>query len=498
MDSLTQKLKDLPAQAGVYYHLNAKRQIIYVGKAASLKHRVRHYFQKNQITDHNLKMRQLISQIADVKWTVTNDALQALFLESEMIKRYQPKYNVLERNVSSSSWLYVCANLKAPNPYLVLSRDLTQTEGLTICGPYLDGRALKRALKYLRKSFPFSSHKTLPRQACLDYHLGLCPGPETADFELKAALADLRKLLALLQGRQSQTVQQLARQMQQAADAYEYETAAKIRNQLEVLRSLRASLIFTDFDHLKSLSQEQALADLQALFQLKQPSLRIEAYDISHISGQYTTASMIVALSGVLRPELGRRFKAALSGNNDFAQIEAVMRRRFKSAGLKKSRPDLILIDGGKGQVSAVLKVLHEFNLAIPVLGLAKKQEQLIFKTSLLKLDSAKVAQLGGRVTQIANFTTLSLPLNTPLIKFMQRLRDAAHRRALVYHNYLQAKDQTASSLLSLPGIGKITYRKLMKHFGTVARLKQAPPSELRKVVSKSQAETIKRYFQRA
>ena len=184
MSKLQSKLANLPAQAGVYYHLDEKGQIIYVGKAANLKARVRQYFQSGAWERGDIRARNLRDKIADVQWTVTDNALQALFLESEMIKRYQPRYNFLERNVLGESWIYVLIFFKMPNPSLRLVRDLDASEQeVEILGPYLDGRALKKALRYLRRSFPYSTHKTLPRQACLDYHLGLCPGRRQSIFK---------------------------------------------------------------------------------------------------------------------------------------------------------------------------------------------------------------------------------------------------------------------------------------------------------------------------
>ena len=494
MTDLEKKLGNLPAGPGVYYHLDKQKRIIYVGKAANLKLRVRHYFQSS-IAQADSRILKLKAQIADVQWTLTENALQALFLESEMIKRYQPKYNVLERNVLNDGWSYICCNLKPPNPNLLLTRDLDGTGSPTILGPYLDARALKRVLKYLRRIFPFSTHKTLPSKACLDYHLGLCPGPETTDFNLVTAQADLRRLMACLSGRQTQLLKKLKSAMASHARKYEYEQAAKIRNQIAALESFKQSLVFTDPDKKMNLDQDRALADLRELFSLDALPERIEAYDISHISGRYTTASMVVAQSGILRPALSRRFKSGSSGNDDFRQIREVLRRRFSFSQLKNIHPDLILIDGGRGQVGSVLRVLDELDLRIPTIGLAKKEERVIFKTSVLGLSLPCLLRLQGQIEKGPNFTILKLDLNTPLMKFLQRLRDASHRAALKYHNYLQIRAQTESDLLNLPTIGEKTYRKLIRRFGSLDALKRAGRAELAGLLNRRQLQVLTDYL---
>ena len=495
MEVLERKLADLPTLPGVYYHLDGRQRIIYVGKAANLKARVRQYFQPGAAIRADVRARNLRASIRDIQWTVTENALQALFLESEMIKRYQPKYNFLERNVLGESWVYVLIILKGPNPGLRLIRELSGGEEGEILGPYLDGRALRKALRYLRRSFPYSTHKLVPRSACLDYHIGLCPGPETADFDPAAARTDLRRLATCLKGRQSQLLARLKRQMVRLAKERAYEEAAKTRDQIQALENFRASLVFKDLDRLPALGQDRALNDLRQLFNLKAFLQRIEAYDISHTGGSHVTASMVVALGGLLRPAEGRRFKAERSANDDFGQIRAVMRRRFGSRSLRE-HPDLILIDGGRGQVGSVLAVLDELGLSIPVLGLAKKKEEIIFVPDRLVLDGAKLDRLGGSLKEGKNFASLSLGLNTDVVKFLQRLRDASHRSALGYHNYLRSKASTSSPLLGLPGIGPRTYKKLLGRFGSLAGVRRAGPDELAAVLNRAQLLNLNRYLE--
>ena len=491
-DKLSQKLESLPNLPGVYYHLDSQGEIIYVGKAANLKSRVRQYFHKST-PKLSLKDYQLRAQIADVNWRLTDNGFEALYLESEMIKRYQPKYNVLNRNSTSSGWLYLGFHFNPNNPHLVVSRSAT-LEDYNYLGPYIDGRSLKKLLKYLRKIFPYSSHKTLPKSACLDYHLGLCSGPETDDFQPELAVTNLKHLKTTLEGKQRQLITQLTKQMSQHSDNLEFEQAASLRNQIEALRNFKQSLIFASFSGHLAVS-DQALIDLAELLNLDSSLERIETYDISHTSGSYTTASMIVASSGIVLPALSRRFKSTISSNNDYAQIKDIITRRFKTMRLKSIKPDLIIIDGGKAQVSAVSQALAELKLNIPVIGLAKKQEQIIFSSQSFKLNQIKLKTLKGNSTTSANFTTLNISSNSHVIKLLQRLRDASHKKAVGYHSQLRTKAQLDSQLLNLPSVGQVTYKKLIKQFGSVSNIKQATDQQLAEVLNKKQLKVIRSYL---
>ncbi|MCY4010461.1 MAG: UvrB/UvrC motif-containing protein [Candidatus Saccharibacteria bacterium] len=489
---LKTKLEQLPTQAGIYYHLNAKDQIIYVGKASNLRQRVKSYFgHQNTLT---LKDRYLRQQITDIRWTLTDNPLQALYLEAEMIKRYQPKYNVTQRNPSYNHWFYAYFSFQTNHPRLLVTRANPNFEVDDCLGPFIEGRTLKRVLKYLRKYFPFSTHQQLPSKACLDYHLGLCPGPETDDFDSKQALLNLGNLRDCLKGQQASLVRKLTKLMHQASDNLEYEKATNLRNQIMALANFRPSLVFSDMAKL-NLGSDQAISDLQKLLNLTSTLNRIETYDISHISGQDTAASMIVAINGVIQPHLNRRFKAKVQGNNDVGQIKDVIKRRLESKTLALAKPDLILIDGGKGQVSAVLEALGEVQLIIPVIGLAKKREQIIFKTKTLTLNQDYVDQLQAKISTSAHFTTLDIPLTTHLMKLLQRLRDASHRLALRYHNQLQKQSQLKSSLLDLPGIGQVTYQRLLRKFGSVAKLKKADQIQLSEALNAQQTKIVTDYL---
>ena len=201
---LTEKLQLLPKEAGVYFHKDAKGQIIYVGKAAILKNRVRQYFHKSRQSDP--KTDALVKEIVDVDWIVTADEVEALFLVAEMIRRYKPHYNILLRDDNSFSYIRIDTRSQAPT-VTITRRPLD--DGAEYFGPFLQTIPLRRSLKYLRKVFPYSTHETIPNRACLQYQIGLCPGPETPDYNEKEYKENLKKLILYINGRRSQLLRQL-------------------------------------------------------------------------------------------------------------------------------------------------------------------------------------------------------------------------------------------------------------------------------------------------
>ena len=493
-NKLSKKISSLPQSSGVYFHLDKQGNIIYVGKAANLKTRVGQYFNKINPKQLSLKDIKLREQIADIDWRLTENSLQALHLESELIKRYQPKYNILSRHSNFDSWYYLAFSFDKSNPSLRLVRNIDDAPDCDYLGPYLNGQPLKIILKYIRKSFPFSQHKTLPKSACLDFHLGLCSGPETKGFNSKVAILDLKNLKHYLSGNHRVLQRKLIKNMSEASSNLNYEDAAKYRNQIQALKDFKDSLIFKDSSSLLS-TTDQALIQLKTLLNLYSDLERIETYDISHISGSNVVASMIVAQYGIIESSQSRRFKSEMSVNNDFAQIENIIKKRFKMASLKNIQPQLIIVDGGKAQVSAVSQALANLNLDIAVIGIAKKLEQIIFQNDTFELNLNYLQNLKGSSSVSSSFTTLNIPHNTHIIKFFQRLRDASHRKAITYHQYLRNKSQTNSDLLKLPHIGLKTYSKLINKFGSIKALSLANKDDLSQMLNSKQIESIQAYF---
>lgn len=490
--TFSDKLKSLPNEPGVYFHKNAQGQIIYVGKAAVLRNRVRQYFHKSRLRDP--KTDALVKEIVDVDWIVVADEIEALFLEAEMVRRYQPHYNILLRDDKSVAYIRIDAKTIAPT-VSITRRPLD--DGADYYGPFLQTLPLKRSLKYLRKVFPYSTHTTLPSRACLQYQIGLCPGPETQMYNEKDYKDNLKKLVLYINGKRSQLLNQLESEMEQAASAQHYERAAKKRNALRALQSLRARIIFSDKENL-DLSNDHALSDITQLLGLSAPPKRIEGYDISHMSGTDTVASMVVFTNGIADKSAYRKFKMRLPGNDDFAHMNEVVVRRLRKKNIKSWRlPDLFLIDGGKGQLGAALAACQEAGVARPMIGLAKKHEDIIIHRTLsnVYINSEKLKELGGFIEYTDDFAKVSLPKNAHAVKLLQRIRDESHRFAVTYHSTLKVNRQSSSYLDTIPGVGAITKRTLLRSFGSLRAVSMANESDIAAVIGAKKAQVVVAYL---
>ncbi len=503
MSTLKSKLKTLPNEPGVYFHKDATGKIIYVGKAAVLKNRVSSYFQNSKTRDP--KTHILVQEIVDTDWVVVGSEVEALFLESEMIKRYKPKYNVVLRD--DKNWNYI----KIGNqPYPVISyvrRPLD--DKATYFGPFTSGDAMKRAMKYLRRIFPYVTHDPLPVRACLQAHLGLCPNPEESAITQVEYKRQLRKLIMYVRGQKDKLLQEIERDMQRSAKSKNFESAAKARDQLRDLQALGKQMIFGDKE-LFDLTLDQALVGLSERLNLKGIPRRIEAYDISHMQGTDNVASMVVFSDGIPNRDEYRRFKMRLLGNDDFAHMREVISRRFSGKNLEQwPKPDLILIDGGKGQLASALGVLDEFAITIPAIGLAKREEEIIrrsgtrFREEPTSQESGVKGQMSkghwadeAWITANVDFEVILLPKSSQVLQLLQRVRDEAHRFAVTYHGLLKGKRQTSSILDTVPGVGPATRKKLIKAFGSVQGLKAATAPEVAAIIGSSKAQTVKEYLQ--
>ncbi len=489
---LEKKLKDLPKEPGVYFHKDASGEIIYVGKAAILRNRVRQYFQASRNRDPKTEL--LVSEIHDTDWQVVDSEVEALFLEAEMIRRYMPRYNILLRD--DKAMTYVRINFKDKYPALTFTRRPLD-DGAEYYGPYFSAFALKRALKYLRRAFPYSTHTTMPTRACLQYHLKLCPGPETGELDEKAYKASLHRLIRVLKGQRQSLVKELEKEMKAYADNSEFEKAASTRNQIYALKNLGQQIIFSDKEF-QDISKDHALVELTQLLKLKKPPRRIEGYDISHMSGTDTVASMVVFTNGVSDKGNYRKFKSRIPGNDDFAHMRETMTRRFSDKNIKAwGLPDLILIDGGKGQLEAAQGVLKEKNISMPMIGLAKKYEEIVVRNDwpYTTLDMEQVLKMRGFTRVSEDFTLVDLPNTSNIVKLLQRVRDESHRFAVSYHSVLKVKRQTTSMLEDVPGIGPGLKKKLLKEFGSLRGVMQARQIELEAVVGEKKATVLRQYI---
>lgn len=501
---LEKKLRELPKEPGVYFHKDAEGQIIYVGKAAVLRNRVRQYFQKSRARDP--KTEALVEEIADVDWMVVDSEMEALFLEAEMVRRYMPRYNILLRD--DKSMTYIRIDYDSDHPTVTTTRRPLD-DGARYFGPYLSSHAVRQALRLLRKIFPFATKRTPnQRRVTLHYHLGLDPGLEEGRTSLKDYRENLRKLIAVIEGRRKSIEKDLEKEMKQLAKASQFEEAAKVRNQLFALQRLSRQVIFSDKEF-EDISKDHALNELVELLGLPGFPRRIEGYDISHMQGTDVVASMVVFTNGVSNKGEYRKFKTKRDRNNDFYNIHETITRRFSEKNRKQwGLPSLVLIDGGKGQLDAAIRARDTAGYSsIPFIGLAKREEQIVIKKgqeqsteggasgSNVLLDQNVLHTLGGFSAETEEFTVVNVPQSTNLTKLLQRIRDESHRFAVSYHSVLKAKRQTASLLDDIPTIGPVTRKKLLRTFGSVRGVMQARDFELEKVVGVKKAAILRQYI---
>lgn len=493
MSKLEDKLKDLPKEPGVYFYKDKKGQIIYIGKAANLRNRVRQYFQASRYRDP--KTDALVADIADVQWITVESEMDALFLEAEQIRRYLPRYNILLRDDKSSS--YVRIDYDNEHPTVSFTRRPLD-DGATYYGPYYSAFAVKRALKYLRKVFPYSTHtKTIPKRACLLYHLGLCPGIEEHKTPLPEYRANLRKLAKYLKGERTLLIREVEKEMKLYAKESRFEDAAAARNQLFALKGLSKQVIFSDREFM-DISKDEGLRGLCELLTLKAPPRRIEGYDISHMQGTDTVASMVVFTNGIPHKADYRKFKMRIPGNDDFAHMNEAINRRLSEKNRKAwGVPNLFLIDGGKGQLSSAIAARDAAGIKAPMIGLAKREEEIVIHREMsgVTLDYDYVTKAGGMLTQDDMFIRVLLPKNSHVVKLLQRVRDESHRFAVSYHSVLKGKRQVSSLLDDIPTIGPTTRKKLIRTFGSMRGVIQARQADLEATVGPKKAAILKQYL---
>lgn len=384
----------LPATPGVYIMKDAADTIIYVGKAANLKRRVSSYFTR----PHDRRIEQLVAAIVTIEHKNTDTALEALILESALIKKHLPFYNIKEKD--DKSYLYV-EIVKNVFPHVSLVRGRSVIRG-TRYGPFLSSTEIREGMRLVRRIFPYATHPpgATGQRPCFDVHLGLCPGT-CAGLISKADYAKLiRRLVLFLDGKKQQLVKGLERDMATAAKKLEFERATTYKRQLFALKHIQDSMLIT---HPEIVSTRTANAD---------HPIRIEGYDISNTSGTSSVGSMVVFEDG--KPAKGeyRIFKIkSVQGPDDYASLAEVIRRRLTHAEWRM--PDVFLIDGGAGQVHAVRTVLRDAGVRTPVVGIAKGAER-------------KRNDLIGSVPHTVDVATLI------------RVRDEAHRFAIKHHKRLR------------------------------------------------------------
>lgn len=362
-------------------------------------------------------MSLLVAKIDHVEFIKVFSEFEALLLEAELIRTNQPFFNSQAKDDKSPIYIKVT---KDEIPQVQLVRKQKQKRGEFLKGPFPSTKETRSILKIIRRIFPFCHHRN-PQKPCLYVHLRLCPYPyENADSKIKYQKT-IRKIKDLLSTKSQPLIKSLTKEMKKAAGEQRYETANEIKKQIEKIQSLGASFRTPrEFLEQPTLVDDLTTLRLQALktqLGLEKIPKRIECYDVSNISGKLATGSMVVFINGKSDKSQYRRFKIKLTSTpNDYQMLKEILSRRFKNDWPK---PQLIIIDGGRGQLNAVLSTLPKSNFEIKVISLAKRFEEIYTKDKTLPI---------------------SLPKESPARQLAQEIRDEAHRFAITYHRNLRSK----------------------------------------------------------
>ncbi len=585
-DSIKNALAVLPEKPGVYLMHDAEGKVIYVGKAVVLKNRVRSYFRN--LASHSPKVRAMVAKIAEIETIVTSSEVEALILECNLIKKYRPRYNISLKD--DKTYPYLKITMQEDFPRLFATRRQSR-DGAKYYGPYADAGAMHATVKLLRSMFPLRTCRNMnPDRPCLNYHIKRCLAP-CAGLVSKAEYNQMIKSVCMvLDGRTTELERELKQRMQDAAENYAFEEAARLRDQMQAVERLNESQkavtsnggdmdvigfaqdmtgiclqiffvrkgkligrdnfflqdagdtpqeVLTAFvkqyyneatfvpkeivmpylpeaaeqavieiwltdkaqrkvvllkpqrgvkkellqladDNAVKLLQErlrkgslslkndrQAAEELQQALGLAHSLARMDCFDISHTQGSETVASMVVFRNGSISKKDYRKYKivSAEGKPDDFKSMQEVVYRRYKDY---EDLPNLVVIDGGKGQLSSALEVIHGLGLAeLPVVGLAKREEEIFIPH---------------------RSTSILLDRDSAALHLIQRIRDEAHRFAITFHRKLRGKRNLVSVLDHVEGIGPKRRQELWKAFKTLEAMKAASVEELAAVESMNMA----------
>jgi len=511
-DSIRKKISALPHKPGVYLHRDRFGTVIYVGKALNLRKRVSQYFQSSRRMGWDLKFNALVEAIHDFDFHVVRSEPEALLLESKLIKEFKPRYNISFRD--DKRFLMLKVNLNDPIPNFTFAR-FKKDDSARYFGPFVNATAARNVVTLAQRQFNLRGCRVLtPGEGdykhCLYAHLKYCTAPCVGNVTREQYLEQVKAACNFLEGQCREMQEQLEGEMKKAAKNQDFEKAASLRDLVRDLKDTwKKTEKFTRIPYSLpgNLQPQNDLVELANALDLPAPPLRIEGFDISNISGTFAVASLVSFKNG--RPDRAnyRRFKIkTVEGQDDFASMAEVVRRRYsrllnesvaptqktkndddghavpeelqklvnetsrkvrKGIPVQKSKlqfvksnlPDLILVDGGKGQLSMAVAELKKLGLEkIPVIGLAKEFEEIY---------------LPGRSEP------LRLGLDHPTVKLLQRIRDESHRVANSYNAQLRLKKISESVLDEFPGIGERRKSALLKKFGSVQRLRTATLEQL-------------------
>ncbi|KUK99081.1 MAG: excinuclease ABC, C subunit [Parcubacteria bacterium 32_520] len=484
--NILEKINNLPEQSGVYLFKDRKGEIIYIGKAVSLKNRVTSYF--SQSNSHSAKVKQMINQIDNIEYIITASEMEALLLESRLVKRNKPYFNIQLKDDKSYPYIQITKGHTFPAIHLVRKSSKIAEKKALFYGPFTDVETTRKAVQKLRYIFKIrncSQRKYDSGKICLDYQIGLCSAPCAGKIEQDEYVKKVRECCLLLSGRPKSLLKNLKQEMKISSQLMLYEQAAKIRDTIKMIEKVisqekisksyqkRLNIYLKEPEDKESLSK--ALLDLQNYLKLPVIPLTIEAYDISNIQGKIAVGSQVTFQSGMPDKKKYRHFKIKYQeGINDVAMMREILERRLKNGQLKEENlPDLILVDGGKGQLNVVQELLQRLNLRVNVVALAKKEEQLF---------------------QPGKKEPVTLPKNSEVFFLIQRIRDEAHRFALSYHKKLRSRIIENSLLDFIPGIGEKKKKLLLSKFKSIDCIREVPVEELKKLpgIGEKTAQKIK------
>ncbi len=431
-EKLVEKAKALPKSPGVYLMKDEKGRVIYIGKSASLRDRVGSYFQAGAKLEH--KKSGLVEQIVDFEIIQTETEVEALLAENRLIKDVQPRYNARLLDDKTFPYLMVTTGEEFPGVYVTRE---PRTRGVKLFGPFTSVHSLKEAVTVLQKAFKFRTcHLEISEEddnrrffrPCLLYPIKQCTAPCAAKISKDTYRSDITRLLRVLEGGKKSVLRSMEKEMLEASEGRNYELAARLRDEIKALTSLGERGAKGEQEYWQPeafvTDPKEGLEKLQEVLGLAEPPRIVEGIDIAHLQGGETVGSKVCFIDGVPFKDGYRRFKIKHGqGNNDYLSIQEVVGRRYREAGASNELfPDVILIDGGLGQLHAAMDVFKSMDVKPPmVISLAKKEE-LVY------------VQARSEPTRLSR--------NNAGLRLLQYIRDEAHRFAQYYHHILRRKSQ--------------------------------------------------------
>jgi excinuclease ABC subunit C len=479
-EQVKKKLQTLPDKPGVYFMRDRHGKIIYVGKAVSLRSRVRSYFRQGTLRSAEPKLRGLIRSIADFEFLVLRNDAEATLTEGRLIKEYRPRYNVLFRD--DKRFLLLRVDPSEPFPRFTTCR-IKKDDQAVYFGPYANSAAVYAAKEFVEKRFGLRVCR--PRvpgpqdhKHCLNDIIRYCSAPCIAKVSPEAYRERVNEALAFMRGDRPELLKDIREAMAKAAAAQHYEKAAALRDTLLLLQeAIKRRIRGEKTLAIRAEDARAGIEQLQRALGLASAPRVIETYDISNISGTFAVGSMVCAVDGIPQRNRYRLFRIkTVEGSDDPRMMAEVIERRYARVVEEKGAlPDLVIVDGGITQLRAARGALDGLGLReLPAVGLAKRFEEIY---PMAMAYEARRDAPGKALRQ-----PIRLPEDSPALKVCKHIRDEAHRFALTYHRRLRMKRLRESILDDVPGIGEKRKELMLGHFGSIARLRRASVEDLQTI----------------